>query len=215
MEILKGTIILVLGAGIGVYLLRILWKILSKEADIARKEYELPPGEEVENTGFPEWIISPKNRLGPTTSENLDLDTGATKYDKTGVVHPPQVFINGEPLEELDPKDLQAALDYALKLEGDRKAGKSYKNSQSGTYSEPIKKATSNDGFIWTESDAISNDAIDSLYHTSHDIDHTPSFGNGGDFGGGGASGSWDSGSSSDSGSYDSGSSDSSSSWRD
>lgn len=78
-----------------------------------------------------------------------------------------------------------------------------------------VKYATSNDGFIWSESDTISNDAIDGLYHTSHDIDHTPSFGNGGDFGGGGASGSWDSGSSSDSGSYDSGSSDSSSSWSD
>lgn len=184
----------------------ILPTYLSKEADIAREEYKLPPGEEVENTGFPEWTISPKNRLGPTTSEYLDLDTGVTKYDKAGAVHPP-ILLDSMSIED---ETIQASLDYALKLEGDRKVGKTYKSIQSGTYSEPIKKATSNDGFIWTESEAMNNDSFDSLYHTSHDIDHSPSFGNGGDFGGGGASGSWDSGSSSDSGS-----SDSSSSWSD
>lgn len=184
-----GILIIVCVVGLGVYLLRLLWQALSK----ANKKYN--------------------NSLGPTTSENLDLDTGATKYDKAGVVHPP-IFLDSSPVED---ESIKSALDYALRLEGDRRAGKTYKQSQSGTYSEPILRSSSNDGFIWSESDTMSNDSFDSLYHTSHAIDDSPSFGNGGYFGGGGASasGSWDSGSSSDSSSYDIGSSDSSSSWSD
>lgn len=186
MEIVKGILIIVGVVGLGTYLLRLLWQTISKEAESIR------------------------NELGPVTSENLDLDTGATKYDKAGIVHSP-ILLDSSPLED---ESIKAALDYALKLEGDRKAGKSYKHSQRGNYIEPILKACSNDGFIWTESETMSNDSFDNLYHTSHTIDDSPSFGNGGDFGGGGASGSWDSGSSSDS-SYDSGSSDSGSSWSD
>lgn len=199
MEIIKEVLIIILGVSVLVCLLRLLWQAVSKEVETVLDNLGPTASEDLDI-----------KYLGPTTSENLDLDTGSTKYDKAGIVHPP-VLLDSHPIED---ETIKAALDYALKLEGDRKVGKYYKQSQKGNYSEPILKSSSNDGFIWTESEIMSNDSFDSLYHTSHDIDSSPSFGNGGDFGGGGASGSWDSGSSSDS-SYDSGSSDSSSSWSD
>lgn len=169
MEYVKGILIIVGIVGLGLYVLRLLWRALGEEDDISgsdigpdmdrminsfdedsickKLDYKLPSCDEVLNTGFPEWTISSKNKLNPTLSR-------------------------------------------------------------------PILKSSSNDGFIWTESSAVNDDSFDNLYHTNHAHDDSPSFGNGGDFGGGGASGSWDSGSSSDS-SYDSGSSDSSSSWND
>lgn len=119
-----------------------------------------------------------------------------------------------------EQRDKLAAEIRKLRVAEDKAIPQNYKYSSRGNYSytlykNPILSSTSNNGITlekvpdtpkWDNEDQMISGQVSDSYTPYSDSD---SFGHGGDFGGGGTRGSWDS--PSDNSSYDSGSSDSSS----
>ena len=133
---------------------------------------------------------------------------------KAGTLHPAQVFIDNELLQDSPNIRLKVELDELRKLDAKRKSYKPIENREL-TRRSSTKDEVRIDGTDYSAAQIILG-ASDYMSDPDPSPGHSSYEGNGygGDFGGGGASGSWDSGSDS-SNSYDSGSSDSGSSWSD